>query len=345
MKSLADRKRFAEGLQRVEPGMSGTDVLRLVGSPDDVRSFREESQRYQLGQGGGELEKGLPVIWAYGTSGRCTLPSWGQVWFRDAGSVYRVYGGSPFLSEAIFTEDELREELESLDSLPSIYAGQFSPKAFVRAANRLIRLGNVKANAAIQEYLRVAPLSIIYSITYPVLALVIRAVFEQATKASCKLGPPMFGGHWFGGCENLAEFPLFPLVIARDIPLMLVNDYLVMGRISIRDELSLAAHGQIRSTEFIPSSHIDGLLEEVWTRLINTGMVQPENPEEGTKFHFIATQIQRLIEDVFPVEEDRRTNLSLANAANAWQTVRLAMKSIDIEWDLQDGRYRLAAPK
>ena len=149
-RTAPDRSRaeFARDMAKIKEHMPQSEVLAILGQPDDVQT--------QLDTGGiSSVQSG--IIWCYGTKGHLTFPTLGYVCFDTNGRTHEVFGGrgQPPKS-SLFTEDELQNLLRLLDSAPGLDSGTFDPLTLIQVVNTLHPLGREKSLAAIGEYLRVS---------------------------------------------------------------------------------------------------------------------------------------------------------------------------------------------
>jgi len=144
------RQSFVKKLAKIKTDMPASQVIAILGKPDDIRTPVEDPQICTWRK-----------VWCYGTNGHLTFPTLGGIFINNHSTVDLAFGGSgdpP--SRALFDEAELRQLLRSMnrprdavlapgDTMPQ------SPLAVIQVVNILQPLGKERALALLKEYERV----------------------------------------------------------------------------------------------------------------------------------------------------------------------------------------------
>jgi hypothetical protein len=216
IKSL-HRTTFVDAMRKVEEGMSEARVVAIVGKPDDVRTRADAGDRLPA-----EVEQ----VWCYGTHGHLTFPTLGQILFDRQRKVRYIFGnkGSP-PKPNLLKEDQVQRLLELIDGAPGLYGDRFDPLRVITIVNKLQPLGKDRALTTIEEYLRVA--SDLDNDAREGLFLVLRSLFDVPAEGFM---PRMhLGRPWPEEPKDRTLMPRFPIVLERDIPLLVVSGYTLIG--------------------------------------------------------------------------------------------------------------------
>lgn len=207
---------FARALGAVKEGMAPADVEKLLGTPDDVREKKDLP--YFLSEHYGRA-------WCYGTDRHLGFAMRGMVIFDEAGPVFRVYGQGNPVPAGMFADAELRRLLELIDRAPDFDAAGYDPLPVIQITNALQPLGKRKALAALTEYLRLAP---DWTEARHGVFLVLRTLFDVPVPPGYM--PPMFVGQPSPAKpKDPRTLPRFPIAILDDVPINLVNGYMLFG--------------------------------------------------------------------------------------------------------------------
>jgi hypothetical protein len=286
------RHEFAKVIGEVKWRMSPAEVLALLGRPDDIRTERDD----------GVSTVGTKEIWRYGTSGHLTTATLGQVYFDEKDRVQHVFGQGTPPPEGMFEERDLRVVLDALGQVPSYNAAwRYNPRKLIRAVNLLQPLGKVKALAVIDEYLRVT--SDWHDDGREGLFLVLRTLFDVPDDPGHM---PVMGV----GAPSPSEpkdqklLPRFPIAIEGDIPLLLVEGYMLAG--SPEQVESHVAYfrqnGRVRAKPLVPTDNPFKELEKFAKspRWIYDGKDGLHDEQRGRQF--LGEQLLRLMDTVYRVE-------------------------------------------
>jgi hypothetical protein len=200
------RQGFARRFSRLKEGMSASQVLAVIGKPDDVRTRDQEE----------EVEGPIKVAWCYGTDGHGHLPTLGSIFFDRDWKIVAIHGseGEP-PPAGLFEERELRRILRSINRSRNEWS---RPLAIIQVVNILQPLGKEKAIAVIEECGRVTE----PWYNGPYLLDVLNTLFDVPRNPGYFApygggtipAPPLAEDHW--------RMPRFPIWLGGDIPFNLV---------------------------------------------------------------------------------------------------------------------------
>jgi len=146
-------------------------------------------------------------------------------------------------------DSELYEAVAMIHRSPSAQRGlDFNPVRLIRAVNALQALGREKALKALRAYVRLSDdLPVADGFKYQVdeyrVLPVARVLFD---------GPPFVLGAGDIGPPAGREWPLFPIVLAQDIPFMLVSGYILAGKGQSAGEYLELLKGPLREAPLAP---------------------------------------------------------------------------------------------
>lgn len=204
------RADFARAMAQVKDGMHVDQVTRLIGVPDDVQPDRNGSAD-------------TVEVWRWGTDAPGGLGTLGTVHVRADRTVSWVRGGDGAPPDpALFAEDELQRLLRVVDQVPS-YDALHDPRRVIDAVNALQPLGRERAIAALREYLRIS--SPLDDRGRDGSFLVMRTLFEVPGYHPVML----VGAPTPPAPADPRAVPRFPIELVDDIPLRLVEGYLLDG--------------------------------------------------------------------------------------------------------------------
>jgi hypothetical protein len=238
-----DRATMARVLARVQPGMSRAQVRAITGAPDDVLTRLDAAL---------QPTTIVTELWSYGAGAHGAFPSLGSVGFDARGAVFMVHGASSSaLAPLAASVAQQRSTFELLSRLSGLEGHSFDPAPLVRAVNALVPLGKSLALELVTEYLRLAPPWM--SLDTQGVFLLLRALFERSPGAH----PPMAVGAPDVSQAAIAAsgFPMFPLAIVSDVPVLLVSGYM-LGGMPEQPEAHLPwyrANGVLRSAPLAPA--------------------------------------------------------------------------------------------
>ena len=321
-----DRREFANAISTLKEGAAESEVVALLGPPEDVRTQNDP---------GGITTIGTKEVWRYGTSGHLTVATLGQVYFDTKGRVQYVFGKGTPPAASMFEEGELRHLLGVLADVPSYGAGlHYNPRKVIKAVNVLQPLGKERALAAVGEFLRV---SYWHDNGRDGVFLVLRTLFDVPDDPGFM--PPMPG---YPPRPDQKLLPRFPIAIEGDIPL-LVGTGSAFGGLPEQPESHLKyfrAHGKLRDRPLSPTTTPFKALEE-FAR-------SPRWPFAGGHIgnddwrgrQLVSTQLLRLIDTVYRVEPGQWGELVPSDKRQAAEIIAGAA-SLKIAWDAAANQYTL----
>ena len=331
-----DRHQFAAAIGALKVGMSAKEALRLLGSPDDVRTERDS---------GGISIVGIKEVWRYGTSGHLTTATLGQVYLDRDGLVQYMFGKGTPPPDGMFEERDLRVLLDALGQVPSYGAGwRYNPCKVIRAVNLLQPLGKEKALAAVDEFLRVAPDR--QDEGREGVFLVLRTLFDVPVPPGHM--PPMFVGAPIPAePDDPNLLPRFPIAVEGDIPFLVVQGY-QGGGCPEQPESDVAyfrKNGRLRAKPLVPPSDPFGEFEKFarsprWVTYARGD--SPGDPDSDTRSRrFLGEQLLRLVGNVFHVEPGPAGELLPRCGDQAAEQNRILKEvfALKVRWDTKVQNY------
>jgi hypothetical protein len=327
------RHEFAKAVGKVRLTMSHADVVALLGRPDDIRTERDD----------GISTAGTKEIWRYGTSGHLTTATLGQVYFDRADQVQYVFGKGNPPPDGMFEERDLRVLLDALGQVPSYNsAWEYNPRKVIRAVNLLQPLGKEKALAAIDEFLRVT--SGWHDQGRDGVFLVLRTLFDVPDD-------PGYMPRMGVGAPSPEEpkdqklLPRFPIALEGDIPLLVVEGYMLGGAPEHpRSHVDyFRIKGRVRAKPLAPSDQPFKELEKFAKspRWIYDGSDRFHDEKRGRQF--LGEQLLRLMDTVYRVEQGDFGELLRFDdneEARGKKVVEGAL-NLKIRWDSKTQKYTL----
>lgn len=332
------RADFARALGSVTINMSPLEVERLLGKPDDVRT--------QLDPGGISTNH-TEEIWCYGTSGRLTFPTLGNIYMKQDGVQY-IHGGKgkPF-DPALLNEADLRVFLQKIDAL--LESRSSNPLLYVQLVNQLRLLGKDTPLAIIDEYLRVSPDRLHSRI--PIFNL-LRLLFEVPEDPGF-MPPMLVGSPSVKEPDNRKLLPQFPMVLMDDIPLNLVISYALAGvEQPVEEHLAyFRKNGRLRARPLQPSNHPLEILKSFED---SPQWIFGSAPDEGAgasdSIHYrwiknhLGNQLLNLIRSVYQIEPDMdgRSLHGTDFDADQWDRIVQEVADLNIRWNPAENQYVFA---
>jgi len=327
------RSSFVAALSQVQPAMGKGEVLRLLGAPDTTRTVDGSSYLDPVG---------ARELWCYGVF--AGLPTLGTVAFDRSGKVIATRGGKgqpP--SEGMFHEADLRRLIGLISQIAEpfefeMWGGwKFNPAKLIECVNALQVHGKERALAAIEETLRVG-------VGSGAIFLVLRALFELPDKSVpspvIRIGIPHPPEP-----DDPNSFPMYPVVLIDDIPLLLVAGYAGTGMPqSVLEHIAyFRQHGTIREKPLRPPDNPAGAIRALdksdpFTRF------RKQQPKSIECRSLILSQCLRMIDTVYPVEADPLGMIVNANdlPEEQWESSLTAIDNLHIVWDPRKSRYAFA---
>jgi len=339
------RAEFAAAMAKIKEGMTGKEILDMLGKPDDVRTQFDPGgiHRVQTGE-----------IWCYGANGHLGFPTLGCIYVDENGRSQEVFGGRGQPPQKdIFKENELRELLRLLDTAPGLRGYSYNPLSLIQIINTLQPLGKEKALAAIGEYIRISD-QWSDSMARSGMFLVLRVLFDVPENVNPNRAGT-FGMPSPAGPKDPHRIPRFPVALVDDIPLMLAGGYSIGGMGSSMEEVLafFKENGQLHPTPLAPT---DDPLSAV-AHLMNSKqwIYADTNLQESGGWPFGSTedierekamlmeQLLRLIDSVYRMPTDEYGNrLPCCEPPDpAWQKIVAKVSALKIKWDPRQDMFVL----
>lgn len=320
-KQPPNRLEFAEKMATLKPGMLASEVIKILGQPDDIKT--------QNDPGGVRLNK-TKEIWGYGTNGHLTFPTLGQVYINEKDEVQYLSGhqGAP-PKTTLFTEQELLCILRILSEVPSYGQGNFNPRPLIRAINTLQPRGKQKALAAINEYLRVTS-SFFPDESRGGIFFVLRLLFEVPESPGYM--PTMHIGAWSPAPpDDPKKFPHYPLVLQGDIPFNVTQGYMLAGSPE-RPEQHVAyfqKHGILRKRLLQPAT-------QPWQAMEQLVTTYSDFPLE--RKHLVG-QVVRLLDSVYEIQDDEKWVYNSELSSRQYLHAQTTIPFLLLQWDRRSNCY------
>jgi hypothetical protein len=204
-----DRHEFAKLLSSIKRGMTDADVIRILGKPDDVR--RPDEMQLWVGNSN--------EVWCFGADEHhLSFPTLGGIYFDSARGrkiVTEAVGGKGTPPPpSLFAEEELRKLLSMLAQRPESLV-KWDPVWAIKMVNTLQPLGEGKALAAMQEFIRVT----LYLENDDMMNLLLRVLY--AVPKDPGYMPPFFS--MVPGNSKDPRVPRYPILILGDVPLLVAR--------------------------------------------------------------------------------------------------------------------------
>jgi hypothetical protein len=150
---------------------------------------------------------------------------------------------------------------EALERVAPVSCENFHPWHIIRAVNSLQPLGKAEAIAQIDEYLAGHHMTNSRGLFW-----VLRVLFDMP--GSMPFPPVRIGQPTIPPPRDPLTLPRFPIVIVRDVPLLVVRGYALGGLPeSVREHVAFfSAHGEIRGGPLTPPASAGGIADELLGR-------------------------------------------------------------------------------
>lgn len=341
----ADRSReeFAAAMAKIKEGTPESEVLALLGKPDDIRTKFDP---------GGISRVGTKEIWCYDAKGHLGFPTLGCIYIDENGRSQEVFGGQGQPPKpGLFKEEELRELLCILDTTPEPEGYfHYNPLLVIRIVNTLQPLGAEKASAAIGEYIRVSDE---FAYHREGIFLVLRVLFDvpetiDPNKVGLGMPSPAYP-------KDPHQIPRFPVALVDDIPLMLAGGYSYEGSpISMEDVLEFfKVNGRLHPQPLTPSKDPLGALKHLmkssqWIyadrTLQDPYSMKMTDMNDGEK-DMIREQLLRLIDSVYRLPANALGDRLPCpcgggeSSDSAWKRYVGDVAALKIKWDTKQNEY------
>lgn len=340
----SDRAAFSLALVHIKRGMTEKQVLAVIGRPDYIRPTPYATP---------EMRPAGDVTWYYGSPGKNSMGTLGQVRFGSANSVSDVMGASEQapVASRLFREDELRPILLLLDSTRGL-TRHYDPLAYIRIVNAPQPLGKERALAAISEFLRVSA----NHEAQEGIFFVLRVLFDVPN-------PPAHMPQMLIGAmaplepTDMRICPRFPVIIVDDVPFS-VLDGLMLGGVAQNPAEHVEyfrKHGAIRKELLRPPDDPMRIMSDlkksqdwIWNRPYSgRGMMGDKwnVRDEGDVVSFLRDEWLRVVDTLYHVEDDNSfygTKLvGLQHPGKAWTEVENSFRAMKTRWDPAAMRYTM----
>ena len=337
------RAEFTAAMGKIHEGMLEEEVLKILGKPDDVRTQTDP---------GGISRVHTKEIWCYGTKSHLSFPTLGCVYIDEDGQSQESFGGQGQPPD-MFKEEELRDFLRLLNTAPGMQGYYYDPLPEIQIVNRLQPLGKAKALAAIAEYIRVSDSWSGARDPRCGMVLVLAVLFDlpegvysyQAGRFGAPSPPPP---------KDPNCIPRFPIAIVNDIPLMLVNGYVIAGGATPMENVVdfYRVHGYIRPAPLVPSNdplaaitHLTNSPQWIYanTNLQQTGYWLEPTGDAEREQSMLQDQLLRLIDPVcrLPLGVHGDQTLWGQPPQPTWENVVSNVSALHIKWDRKQNTYVL----
>lgn len=325
--SFPDRREFARRMAKITEGMPAAEVEAILGRPDDIRTQNDP---------GGITTTRTLEVWRYGTNGHLTFPALGQVYIDNARKAQYVYGGGGEPPAAgLFGEADLRRLLSIIDRAPAISGWSYDPLPVIEVVNALQPLGKEKALAAIEEYLRVA--SRFHSdAAEGGLFLVLRVLFDVPAGPG-HMPPMILGAPSPAAPGDPKRIPRFPVALVDDVPILLINGYLLAGVPEpVENHVKyFRDQGTLRNRPLEPGGAPLAVMEKLEPVV---ALLHPAG-DSWVNHHraMMRNQVLRVVDSVYRLKTDRiRPG---PEGDTRWKTILEEFSKLEIRWDAGKGRY------
>lgn len=315
-----DGTRFLTSLAQLAEGDSRVRTIEVLGFPTAIQSKSELIHRRDALW----LDAlGIDEVLCYGECAPGYPPTLGQV-FMSRGAVAMIVGiRSSGWSATSIDKSELSRLLRLLDDLPAVDGFEFDPSRIIRAVNALHSLGEESARSVIQEYFRITPRCDFKS--RESVYLMLRVLYDPPNESKCfpvlALGSPH---PYFESKESIQRFPL---VIANDIPLLVIDGYSRYGLLPDADEVLqwYAEHCEMRKRPLAPQFDAVHMLMKVENECISL----LENKGHAERMRGIVIRQMAIA-----VKQDRIVSRRWSSADN-WRAIAATMPKETIEWNIE----------
>ena len=330
-------------MAKIKEGMTEKEVLDILGKPDDIRTQFDP---------GGISRLHTKEIWCYGAKGHLGFPTLGCVYIDEGGQVQESFGGRGQPPKPdMFTEDQLRDLLRLLDTVPRLEGNSYNPLPVIQIVNTLQPLGKDKALAAMGEYIRVSG-GWDFDGPHEGVFMVLLVLFDLPENIDSNQAGA-FGAPYPCAPKDPHLIPRFPIAVVDDIPLMLVSGYELEGMATpMNDVLAFFRNnGQLHPKPLVPSNdplsaiaHLMNSPQWIYadTNLqaaygISLGNMEDSEREKS----MVMEQLLRLIDSVYRLPTDNYGNrLPCGEPPEpAWQNVVTNVSLLKIKWDGQQNRF------
>jgi hypothetical protein len=336
------RQAFAACYLQIKKGMPADDAERLLGKPDDIRTQRDP---------GGISFTNTREIWGYGTDRHLGFATLGSIAIDDEGRVQYLSGttGAKDLV-ARMGESELRRILRMLAETSPLEGGDFRPLHTIAAVNALQPLGKQVGVAVLREYMAVSfnsrwaeddGLFAVMRVLFEVPPADRRAETRRAEDWPRVVYPGYFRPPALGGPSwspnDLMKFPLFPLMVVDDVPLVLVGGYMLGGMPESPGEHldELERNANWRQRPLRPTDNPLGILPKVVAQLPDY------ERSDDSRGRILMQQLLSLTDTVVRTSRDEGDGCYATwdQAKASFDAAAARVQELNIRWDVRKCCY------
>jgi hypothetical protein len=227
--------------------------------------------------------------------------------------------------------------IDLIRTLPGFLGLGFNPKTLVKGVNYLQGIDYDESIKALRNYCALAQQDAVENNPENV-RLVARILFVPKDLKE-ELPPLLLGQPDLEEPKDRTLLPLFPIVIHRDIPFLLISGYRAGGEARPSWEYVdwCIRHCEIRSTPLIPNNNPLASVDE----FLESGIWKELNPDY---WHYFMLRLQalRAVSNVYPIsKQDEREILSTVSAERIWNKHREKFESLNVLWNVVTNEYEI----
>jgi len=222
-----------------------------------------------------------------------------------------------------------------VDDCSSLDGFTFDPGTHIRAVNLLRAEDKTRVLTELREYCRLNASDNLWPSKSPKIFLLLRVLF-MPTDTGTNFPPIQIGKPMDTETPAANDFPLYPLALMEDVPLLIVSGYFTGGL--MEEPFShldfCERHCQLRSAPLRPPDDplplVDSLLNsEKWYR--------KEGKEQDHAM--LGAQLLRLVRAVYAPGADNQQFSTFLEAAEVWSECVKTFQRLDARWDEQRNTY------
>ncbi len=211
----------------------------------------------------------------------------------------------------------------------------FDPGSYIRAVNILHQESKSEVIEQFRDYVNSLEMSGIGDNVF----FLLRLLFEPEngrTFPSVPMGKPVDSGE-----ANLANFPLYPLALVQDVPLLISSGYILGGKPGspLGHIAFCEVNCQLRAKDLRPPENPLGLADELINSLI--WYQKTEGYEGEEKLATLRAQLLRLIRGAYQVQEvDDPDFYGTLKNKTVWEKHLEAFQKLKASWDSTNNSYK-----
>jgi len=210
---------------------------------------------------------------------------------------------------------------------------KFNPQACIILVNFLHSLGFERSLEILGFFLQTADNFEFYN---PENVLLVSRLLYTAKNQEEPIPRLILGTPDIKKLNDPSIFPLFPLTLQHDLPLLLVGGYRAGGEAEPPTENLewYALHGQLRATplmpQYCPMDSVDEFIKTTW-RLLNS---------DPWHAGMIRLQALRSVSHIIPLSRiEEQALLSASTSESVWSEVKPRFEELNIRWDSKTNEY------